>query len=209
VSPAPPQGHSPPLQQQFFVGKPQDATYLSSTSRELPLLRSPNPLTPTSQPESTRYNPYQSSYLSQRPETHVSHPSDQSHPRRPASSSPIIREAQRGTLPPVQPSSSNYAVTLPSVADLVRFNEIRDRDPPKTILERLKHGDSSVHHSLTTLVALLWSWILWLMDVGCIGPYLRTRRFSPRHDLHPSRPTPHVERLLPFRHMRTVISTYT
>lgn len=162
MSPVPPQGHSPPLRQQFYVGKNQDATHLPSTSRELPLLRSSNPPTTTSQPDSPRYNPYQSSYLSQRPEAHVSHPSDQSHPRRPASSSPIPREAQRVTLPPVQPSSSNYAVTLPSVADLVRFNEIRDRDPPKTILERLKHGDSSVHHSSTTLVALLWSLILWL-----------------------------------------------
>lgn len=141
------QGHLPPLQQQFYVGNPQDTTHLLSTSRELPLPRSPNPPTPTSHPDSPRFSPYQSSYLNHRPETHDSYPSDQSYPQRPASTS-------RVTLPPVQPSSSNYAVSLPSVADLVGFNAIGDRDPPEAILERLKRRDSSVHHSPTSLAAL-------------------------------------------------------
>ena len=147
------QGHLPPLQQQFYVGNPQETTNLLST-RELPLPRSPNPPPPTSHPDSPRYNPYQSSYLNHRPEIHVTHPSDQSYPRRPVSTPPIVHEAHRVTLPPVQPSSSNYAVSLPSVADLVGFNAIGDRDPPKTILERLKRRDSSVHHSPTSLVTL-------------------------------------------------------
>lgn len=146
----PPQGHLPSLQQRFYVGNSQGTTPLFSTPQEHGPPRSPNPSTPTSHLDTPRYGPYQSSYLSQRPEIHVNHLSDQSRPRRPASTSPIIREGQRVTLPPVQPSSSNYAVSLPSVADLVRFNAIGDRDPPKTILERLKHGDSSVHHSPTT-----------------------------------------------------------
>ena len=42
-------------------------------------------------------------------------------------------------------------MSLPSVADLVGFNAIGDRDPPKAILERLKRTDSSVHHSLPLL----------------------------------------------------------
>jgi hypothetical protein len=155
----PPQAHLPPLQEKFYVGNPQDLPQLSSTSRELPLPRPSNPPTPTSQPDSPRYDPYQSSYLSQRPEIHVNYSSDLPYPRRPASTSPIIREAQRVTLPQAQPSSSNHAVSLPSVADLVRFNASGDRDPPKTILERLKHGDSSVHHTLTTLATLLGSLI--------------------------------------------------
>jgi len=142
----PSQVNLPPLQQQFYVGNPQDTTHLLS-SRELPLPRSPNPPTPTPQPDSPRYSPYQSSYLNHRPEFHVSGSSDQSYPRRPASTSPIVHEAHRVTLPPVQPSSSNYAVSLPSVADLVGFNAMGDRDPPKAILERLKRRDSSVHHS--------------------------------------------------------------
>lgn len=166
--PLPPQVHLPPLQEKFYIGNFQDVTPLSSSSRELPLPRSPNPPTPTSQPDSPRYDPYQSSYLSQRPEIHVSHPSDQPYSRRPASTSPIIRGVQRVTLPPAQPSSSNHAVSLPSVADLVRFNATGDRDPPKTILERLKHGDSSVHHTPTTLAALLGSFILAANAVGCI-----------------------------------------
>jgi len=145
----PPQAHLPPFQEKFYVGNPQDVTHLSSTSRELPLPRSPNPPTPTSQPDSLRYDPYQSSYLSQRPEIHTSHPSDHPYPRRPASTSPIIHEAQRVSFPPARSSSSNHAVSLPSVADLVRFNAAGDRDPPKTILERLKHGDSPVHHTPT------------------------------------------------------------
>ena len=163
----PPQAHLPPLQEKFYAGSPQDVRHLlSSTSRELPFPRSPNPPTPTSQPDSPRYDPYQSTYLSQRPEIHVNNPSDQPHPRRPASTSPTIREAQRVTLPPARPSSSNHTVSLPSVADLVRFNATGDRDPPKTILERLKHGDSSVHHTLTTLAALLGSLILATDGVG-------------------------------------------
>ncbi|KAF9651321.1 hypothetical protein BDM02DRAFT_854726 [Thelephora ganbajun] len=145
----PSQGHLPPLQQQFHIESTQDVTLLSSTSRELPLLRSPNPPTPTSHPD-PRYSPYQSSYLSHRPEIHVNHPSDQSYPRRPASTPPIVCEAHRVTLPPVQPSSSNYAVSLPPVADLVGFNATGGCDPPKTILERLKRRDSSVHHTLTS-----------------------------------------------------------
>lgn len=145
----PPQAHFPP-QEKINVGNPQDVTHLSSTSRELPLPRSSNPPTPTPQPDPPRYNPYQSSYLSQRPEIY---PSDQSYPRRPASTSPIIHGAQGVTLPPVHPSSSNHAVFLPSVADLVRFNSTGGRDPPKAILERLKHGDSSVHYTSTTLAA--------------------------------------------------------
>lgn len=153
--PLPPQGHLPPLQQQFYVGHSQDTAHLS-TSQELPLHGSPNSPTPTPQPGSPRYDPYQLSYLSQRPETHVSHPSDQSRPRRPASTSSVICEAHRVTLPPVQPASSNYAVSLPSVADLVRSNAMGDRDPPKAILERLKRGDTSVHHSPTSLAALPW-----------------------------------------------------
>ena len=150
--PLPPQDHLPPLQQQFYVGNPLDTTHLLSASRELPLPRSPNPPTPTSHPNSPRYSPYQSSYLGHRPEVHVSHPSDQSYPRRPASTSPIVREVHRVTLPPVQPSSSNHAVSLPSVADLVGFNAIGDHDPPTAVLERLKRGDSSVHHSPTSSV---------------------------------------------------------
>lgn len=200
----PPQLHLPPLQEKFYVGT-QDVTHLSSASRELPLPRSPNPVTPTSQPSSPRYDPYQSSYLSQRPEIHVSYPSDQPCPRRPASTSPIIREAQRVTLPPARPSSSNHAVSLPSVADLVRFNAGGDRDPPKTILERLKHGDSSVHHTPTTLAALVGSLIIVANRVGRIGPDPRTRllrRRNAHHDpLSPSRPL-HVETFpLPLRHL--------
>lgn len=192
----PPQAHLPSLQEKFYVGNPQDVTQLSSTSRELPLPRSSNPPTPTSQPDSPRYDPYQSSYLSQRPEVLVNYPSDLPHLRRPASSSPIIHDAQRVTLPPAQLSSSNHAVSLPSVADLVRFNASGDRDPPRTILERLKHGDSSVHHALATLAALLGSFILAANGVGSIGPEPRTRllcRGNPHHDLHPSRLLLHVE----------------
>jgi hypothetical protein len=175
---SPSQNHLPPQQQLFHVGNPQDATHLLSTSRP------PNPPTPTSQQGSPRYDPYQSSYLSQRPETHVGHPSDQSYPRRPASTSPIIREAQRVTLPPVRPSSSNHAVSLPSVADLVRFNALGDRDPPKTILERLKRGDSSVHHSPTSLVALyLRSLIFAANGAGYTGPDLQTKS-SCQDNLH-------------------------
>ena len=159
----PPQGHLPPLQQQFYVGNPQDTTHLFST-RELPLPRSPNPPTPPSHPDSPRYNPYQSSYLNHRPEIHVSHPSDQSYPRRPASTPQIVHEAPRVTLPPVQPSSSNYAVSLPSVADLVGFNAIGDRDPPKAILERLKRRDSSAYHSPTSLAILSLGLLILLAD---------------------------------------------
>lgn len=152
VQSSPSQGdHLPPLHQQFYVGNPQDTTHLSSTSRELPFPRSPNPPPPTSHPDSPRYSPYQPSYLNHRPEIH---PSDQSYPRRPASASPVVREAHRVTLPPVQPSSSNYAVSLPSVADLVGFNALGDRDPPTAILERLKRGDSSVHHPPTSSATL-------------------------------------------------------
>jgi hypothetical protein len=139
----PSQGQLPPLQQQFYVGNPQDTTQLLSTSRELPL-----------PPSSPRYSPYQSSYLSHRPENHVGHPSDQSYPRRPAPTSPTVHEAHRVTLPPVQPPSSNYAVSLPSVADLVGFNAIDDRDPPTAILERLKRRDSSMHHPSASSVTL-------------------------------------------------------
>ena len=148
------QGHLPPLQQQFYVENPQDTTHLLST-RERPLPRSPNLLTPASHPDSPRYSPYQSSYLNHRPEIHVSHPSDQSYPRRPASTPSIVHEEHRVTLPPVQPSSSNYAVSLPSVADLVGFSASGDHDPPKAILERLKRMDSSAHRSPTSLVASL------------------------------------------------------
>lgn len=187
----PPRVHLPPLQEKFYVGNPQNLTHPPFTPQELPLPRSPNPPTPTSQPDSPRYDPYQSSYLSQRPEIHVSRPSDQPYPRRPASTSPMISEAQRVTLPPARPSSSNHAVSLPSVADLVSFNATGDRDPPKTILERLKHGDSSVHHTPTTLAALLGSSIFVANRFGCIGPDPRTRllcRGILHHDLRPSWP---------------------
>lgn len=183
------QTHLPPLQEKFYVGNPQDVTHLSSTSRELPLPRPPNPPTPTSQPDSPRYDPYQSTYLSHRPELHVSYSSDQPHHRRPTSTSPAIREAQRVTLPPARPLSSNHAVSLPSVADLVRFNATGDREPPKTILERLKLGDSSVHLTPPTLAAPLGSTIHASNGVGCIGPDPRTRLLccgNPHHDLHPS-----------------------
>ena len=153
--PLPSQGHLPPLQQQFYVGNSQNTTRLLSTSRELPLPRSTDWSTSTSHPGSPRYSPYRSPYLNHRPESHVGHPSDQSYPRRPASASPIVREAHRVTLPPVQPSSSNYAVSLPSIADLVGFNAIGDRDPPTAILERLTRRDSSMHHSPTSSETLL------------------------------------------------------
>jgi len=146
----PSQSHLPPLQQQFYVGNPQDTTHLLST-RELPLPRSSNPPTPPPHPGSPRYSPYQSSYLNHRPEIPVIHPSDQPYPRRPASTPQIVHEAPRVTLPPVKPSSSNYAVSLPSVADLVGFNAIGDRDPPNAILERLKRRDSSAYHTPTSL----------------------------------------------------------
>lgn len=148
----PSQDHLPPLHQQFHVGNPQDTTHLSSTSRELPLPRSPNPPAPASHPGSPHYSPYQSSYLNHRPEIQAS---DQPFPRRPASTSPVVREAHRVSLPPVQPSSSNHAVSLPSVADLVGFNAIGDRDPPTAILERLKREDSSAHRPPTPLATLL------------------------------------------------------
>ena len=147
----PSQEQLPPLQQ-FYVGNPPDTTHLSSTSRELPLPRSPNPPASASHPGSPHYSPYQSSYLNHRPEIH---PSDHPYPRRPTSTSPVIREAHRVSLPPVQPSSSNHAVSLPSVADLVGFNAIGDRDPPTAILERLKREDSSVHRSSTSSATLL------------------------------------------------------
>ena len=162
---SPPQGRLPPIQQQFYSGSPLDAARLSSTPRELPL--SPNPPTPTSRPDSPRYGQHQSSYLSQRPEVYASHPSDQSHLRRPASTSLVVREGPGVSLPPVHQPSSNYVVSLPSVADLVKFNAMGDRDPPKAILERLKHGDSSVHHSPTSLAALLRSLILAANGVDC------------------------------------------